>query len=184
MKVKFTAMKRHVFLFLSVIFAGFMTGCFFDPTIPDQSSYKPLSKLTVVDEAVARVYAAAPPFFGPSVLHTWFVVKSADSSQFNRWEVWVDVHEHTSVIYENKALYGPDEDFGLGCYVVAEEIGPEAEKVIQVLEESFKNYPYQDVYHYLPGPNCNTYTQWVLDQAAWDVALPEAALGKDYEAVK
>jgi hypothetical protein len=180
MKVKFTPMKRHIFLFLCTLFIGFMTGCFFDPTIPDQSAYKPLSTLTVSNEAVARVYAAAPPFFGPSVLHTWFVVKSADSDHFDRWEVWVDVHEHISVIYKNKTLYEPEEDFGLGCYVVAEQVGSEAERIIKVLEESFENYPYQSVYHYLPGPNCNTYTQWVLDQAAWNITLPDAALGKDY----
>jgi hypothetical protein len=97
--------------------------------------------------------------------------------------VWVDVHEHISVIYKNKNLYEPEEDFGLGCYVVAEQVGSGALKVIEVLEKSSENYPYQGVYHYLPGPNCNTYTQWVLDQAAWDVLLPDAALGKDYERI-
>lgn len=172
-------MKWPVCLFSCVLVVAGLTGCFFDPTLPDQRSYKPLSELSVTGEEVARVYAAAPPFFGPSILHTWLVVKPADSDHFDRWEVWVDVDEHTSVIHKN--MFEPEEEFGLGCYVVAQQTGPEARKVIEVLEESFQNYPYQGVYHYLPGPNCNTYTQWVLDQAAWNVTLPLAALGKDYE---
>ena len=156
-----------------------MTGCFFDPTIPDQKQYKPLSELAVSDQAVARVYAAAPPFLGPVVVHTWFVVKSANSEEFDRWEVWVDSNGYLSRVCKN--LYPPEGEFGLGCYVVAERIGPGAERVKEVLEASVRTYPYSQEFHYLAGPNCNTYAQWVLNQAGWDVELPDSAIGKEYE---
>ena len=50
--------------------------------------------------------------------------------------------------------------------------------MIQVIENSPDTYPYRDEYKSL-GPNCNTYTKWVISQfPAFPAALPRNALGK------
>ena len=51
-----------------------------------------------------------------------------------------------------------------------------------VLRASFEDYPF--VHHYsplpAPGPNSNTYIQWVLNEIGAEVSLPEHAYGKDF----
>lgn len=49
-------------------------------------------------------------------------------------------------------------------------------KLIQKIEETYLEYPYRNVYHYL-SPNSNTFAQWLLKQTGLDYRLPPLAFG-------
>jgi hypothetical protein len=154
------------------------TGCVNAIEIPDQSQFAPLEEMAELDEAVARVYVAPVHYLGNFATHTWFVVKEAGSHDFDRWEVSLHHGEPYGYIYKN--LREPEQHIGsYGVFVQAELIGEEAEPVVEFVENESPNYPCRDFYFFLPGPNCNTYGQWVLDNTGWDVDLPFTSLGKD-----
>jgi len=153
-----------------------LVGC---PLAPDQSQFDPLSTLSTEGEAVVRLYAAPIPDIELIATHPWFAVKPADSDTFHRWEVWQTAggpYGHVRL-----DLQSPTSDVGAGgTYILAEVIGAEAEPIVAFIEENSPDYVCQDVYAYFPGPNSNTYAQWVLNQTGWRVTLPWTAIGKAY----
>ncbi|MFA5864101.1 MAG: DUF3750 domain-containing protein [Phycisphaerae bacterium] len=167
-------------IFFPVLIA-FLSGCgFSDLWKPDQSGFEPLTSLASNGQAVARVYAAPLPVVGALFTHTWLAVKAPDVQTFDRWEVWIKKQGPYGFVQKN--LLPVERDLAGGSsYVVAELIGTEAEGVVSFVETRSPNYPYKDVYVAIPGPNSDTYTQWVLNSTRWDVQLPGTALGKDYQ---
>jgi hypothetical protein len=177
------AMGLGATVFYGVILFGVLvgvSGCFFvEFWVPDQEGYEPISKLSTSGEAVARVYATPIPPLGLLVVHTYLVVKPADSTVFDRWDCWSNYAEPNGHLRKN--LYDSEDDFGWGpSYIVAELIGPSAEGVVEFVANHSLDYPYREIYHYIPGPNCNTYPQWVLDSTGWSVELPSSAIGKEF----
>jgi len=159
---------------LSVLFAG----CYGDPPMPDQSQFKPLAELKHNGEAIVRLYGCPLPLAGDMGVHTWLVVKRADSARFDRWEGWVTAKPPLGYIWKNRV--GLTDDLGAGgTYVIAELIGPEAELIIDFIENETMNYPCKDFYRFIPGPNSNTYIQWIVEKTGWDAELPLAAIGRD-----
>ena len=63
-------------------------------------------------------------------------------------------------------------------FVIADLIGPQAEPVIEFLQNQVDDYPYNQLYKVVPGPNSSTFTQWVLDSTGWDIELPRVAVGR------
>ena len=148
--------------------------------IPDQSQFVSLDSLSGSGEALVRLYAA--PVLGTRnvAIHAWFIVKHADSTVFHRWEGW----EFSSEPYGYVGLdqVPLDYDLGTGDHVVAELRGTDAERVIAFIELQSPSYPCRNEYAWFPGPNSNTYVQWVLNGSGWNVDLSPAALGADYVA--
>ena len=167
--------------FCASLWAGgvaMIAGCMGNLPVPDQGRFAPLESLQSSGEAVVRLYAAPLPGIAAIAIHPWFVVKRADSTTFHRWEVV----ETSAGPYGHvrRDLQPPTADVGAGgAYVLAELIGPAAEPVVAFIEERSPAYPCRGCYLYVPGPNSNTYAQWVLDNSGWRVVLPPAALGKD-----
>ena len=163
------------------LFGGVMTmiaGCMGGTAVPDQDRFEPLESLRSSGEAVVRLYAAPLPGIAAIAIHPWFVVKRADSTTFHRWEVW----ETSAGPYGHVRRDSQPPTAGVGAggvYVLAELIGPAAEPVIACIEEQSPTYPCRGSYLYFPGPNSNTYAQWVLDSCGWDVVLPSTAIGRD-----
>jgi hypothetical protein len=152
-------------------------GCMSYDDIPDQSVFAPLEQLAQSDQAVARVYIAPTRGAGPFASHTWFVVKAADADTFDRWEVSIYCEGPYCHVQRNR--HEPEEYMTPGVYILAELVGEDAEEVVEIINRDAPRYPCRGIYCFLPGPNCNTFAQWLLDQAGWDVELPPTALGKD-----
>jgi len=155
-------------------------GCFVDDPMPDQTVFAPLSEVAESGLAMARVYAAPIPPIEPIAVHCWFVIKSADSQSIERWEVF----ETPTGTYGYVFLNGlePTADVGAGgTFVVAELTGPQADPIVEFIRSASPDYPCKDVYVVFPGPNSNSYVQWVLDNTSWDVTLPARAIGKAVE---
>lgn len=153
-------------------------GCFAEASIPDQEQFAPLSELETSGLAVARVYAAPIPRIESIAVHCWFVIKSADSQAFDRWEVF----ERNTGAYGHVFMNDRSPTAGVGAggtFVIAEVTGSEAEPIVEFIQTASPAYPCKDEYVLFPGPNSNSFAQWILDSTGWDVTLPSRAIGKD-----
>lgn len=120
--------------------------------------------------------------------HSWFVVNRLGS--ISRYEIIVDDNVDSfvrrdfcspwlgsSVTLSNREHYFKEELVG---YVTGDK-GSFVDGMVGKIVNSVNDYPYKKVYKYL-GPNCNTYTQWVLDSfPECNLRLPFNAFGKDYK---
>lgn len=152
-------------------------GCTSLIEVPDQSEFAPLEELAENQGPVARLYIAPTAGVGLFVTHAWFVVKEPDAHTFDRWEV--SLHSDEPYGYVRWNIREPEEYFGFDVFVLSELVGEEAREVVDFVNRESPVYPCRHFYLYYPGPNCNTYAQWVLDRTGWDVRLPPTALGKD-----
>jgi hypothetical protein len=149
-------------------------------TAPDQTDFAPLSQLTRSPEAIARLYAAPTPGFECIATHPWFAIKPANSTTFERWEVWPTPAPPYGHVRLDRI--DPDADVGTGAaWVVAELRGESASAVIDFIRTQSPTYPCRNEYAYFPGPNSNTYVAWVLDNTGWNVPLPPIAIGAQFD---
>ncbi len=120
-------------------------------------------------------------------IHTWFVFSDRQNN-VSRWEVWQKkspAQQRWGYIHCN--LFKPFQG------IVSNPIfrshywhssplhyweGELAIQLSQILVESSSLYPNRNKYLVWPGPNSNTYTQWILNQfsdKSWP--LPKRAIG-------
>ena len=60
-----------------------------------------------------------------------------------------------------------------------------AARMIYFLENKAKNYPFRNRYKKYPGPNSNTFIQWMLNKFDnCGFKLPRNALGKNWKGIK
>ena len=127
--------------------------------------------------------ARIPSIPGLIADHFWFVIdKQGDFNKKDRWEVWQNRDcGGESWCYLHKNLKAYSDNVGTGkSKKIQEWYGEEAERLIIQIENSVRNYPYQEKYRYWPGPNSNTYVQWILEKSKIDYMLGSSAIGKDY----
>ncbi|GKW40878.1 DUF3750 domain-containing protein [Pectobacterium parvum] len=120
---------------------------------------------------------------GAFAIHTWVAIKSKSDSEYTTYEMDDDPDipdEEENFFLVNKRR--PDQAwFGSKAFLIYEVNGPEAEHLIKTVKNAIDNYPYQNMYRSWPGPNCNTFTQYVIDHTPEIKAyLPSAAIGKTY----
>ena len=127
---------------------------------------------TVVDLLAARV-----PKVGMIAHHHWFVIRTLHSVE--RWEVW----QHANVRGESwghlhRNLLAPAQGVGNGgSWRVAEFRKDEATFLASRIADAPRDYPWCDLYRYWPGPNSNTFAQWVLGDL---YTLPWRGIGRRY----
>src|SRR3989344_245873 len=128
-------------------------------------------------------------------IHTWVVV--VDHGKVNRYDIWGYKHRcETSWGYLHLNLYKPwigvrklpsykstpgaRRFKGQIIYNLEGEEGSLAERVVIFLNTRAQTYPYINKYHYFPGPNSNTFTQWIIDKfPELEFRLPWTAIGKN-----
>lgn len=152
---------------------GFETGWSRDQTSSG------LLAATPRETAVIRVMAARTVRWrGIFAVHSWLVVKPADSDQFRRF----DVTGWGNPVRVNG--FPPDARwFGRDPEIVAALDGPAAAALIPRIEAAVASYPYDQYgdYRVWPGPNSNSFIAHVLAQVPeLDARLPGLAIGKDY----
>lgn len=147
-----------------------------------------------------RVYASAMPLPIPFVLHTWVVV--SDGSTTDRFDV-MGFHEDGSwerrgYVYKN--YHPPDAGcpvLALGTrrlwpdtlkwrrrvlYTLQGEEGSPVHGIWKLLRSAPEVYPYVHSFGLIFGPNCNTFTQWVLDKVSPGAyTLPWNGLGRNFK---
>lgn len=124
--------------------------------------------------------AKIPTIIGYIAVHYWFVI--INNSQIDRWEIWQTANLHKQSwghLYKN--LLQPEQGVGNGdSWLEYEWTGKNADLLIEIIENSPNNYQYNYLYRYWPGPNSNTYIQWVLNTANLNYFLSSHGIGKDY----
>lgn len=131
-------------------------------------------------ETQVQLRAAKIPFVGWLAVHYWYVILGTETA--HRWEVWQrrDVKPE-SWGHLHKNLLPPNAGVGNGASWLDQQWqGLEAQRLAEIIERSPQCYPHTHCYRYWPGPNSNTYVQWVLQQAQLDHLLSWKGVGKSY----
>lgn len=118
--------------------------------------------------------------------HPWFVINHR--GHFSRWEVrhfhgpsGDHLHHNAHPPFLGIEIVVSVPRFYWPAHLVQTWEGPEAERLIQVLETSPQLYPFAERYS-LRGPNSNTYARWVLDRAGLkEVELPPRSVGENFD---
>ncbi len=130
-------------------------------------------------EARVAVFAARTlGWKGVVAVHSWIVIKPAQSDHYTRYEVT----GFGAPIRVNGAA--PD-GYWIGARpeLVANIRGPLAAEAIPKIETAIRDYRYREYgsYRLWPGPNSNTFIATVLRAVPeLEVALPPEAIGKDF----
>ena len=127
--------------------------------------------------------ARIPNFAGIIADHYWLLVfHAAEDSQLqqcDRWEVWQHAHCNDSCWgHLHKNLLAPYQGVGNGpSQLIQQWIDDEAVSMIEKVESSPQTYPFINKYRYWPGPNSNTFAQWIVQGRA---TLGVRAIGRSF----
>ena len=129
---------------------------------------------------IVQLRAAKIPFIGAIAIHYWYVILQAN--QETRWEIWQKPDLYAdSWGHLHKNLMPINSGVGNGNSLLETVwTGEFAHKLAEILENSPDNYPHKYCYRYFPGPNSNTYAQWILNQAKSDYRLSIKGIGKHF----
>ncbi len=148
----------------------------------DRSSAGIAPDAALTPEAVVQVYAArAYGWRGAFGLHTWFAVKPAQATVWERFEVvGFGVDRGRRAVRAGPGV--PDGRwYGNIPTLLAELRGPSAEAAIVRIRSAAADYPYPNRYTVWPGPNSNTFIAYLARRVpALRLDLPANAIGKDY----
>jgi hypothetical protein len=118
-------------------------------------------------------------------VHVYFV--TIENNRINRYDVLYQKNNKNSYLYKNAGK--PFQAFRyIRCFkkrsknihFIKHITDSNAKKLIHVLEN--KEYPSKNKYFIFPGPNSNTYAQWIINQVPkLKVKLPMLAFGKNFK---
>lgn len=130
-----------------------------------------------------QLWAAKIPFLGWLAVHYWYVVHTGPRA--HRWEIWQRRQlKPESWGHLHKDLMAPQVGVGNGPgWLVQTWNGVWADRLGEIISNSHQTYPHSYCYRYWPGPNSNTYAQWVLTQAEINFDLGRRAVGRDYQPI-
>lgn len=116
--------------------------------------------------------------------HPWVALKQPGQS-WERWEVMC-CSKHPPLGTVRKHQESPDSDYGGGGGDVryhAVITGNRADEIIECVREAGPAYPHR--FHYLvwPGPNSNTFVDYLIRECDIGVELPASSVGKDYRGI-
>ncbi len=132
--------------------------------------------------AVIQVYGADVwGLRGKFAIHTWIATKTEGASYYQIYQVigWRLRSGRTVVSIEQGM---PDRPwFRSPPMLLYELTGAEAERLIPQVHQAVLDYPYGNAYTMWPGPNSNSFTQWVAERVPeLELRLPAKAIGKNW----
>ncbi|NKB99941.1 MAG: DUF3750 domain-containing protein [Pseudomonadales bacterium] len=132
--------------------------------------------------AVVQVYGADVwGVRGHFAIHTWIATKDVDENTYTIYQVigWRLRREGTAVSITKGS---PDRPWFRSSPLLLHELrGVEAEVLIPKISEAAKSYPYDREYVMWPGPNSNSFIEWIaLEVPELGLSLPAKAIGKNW----
>ena len=138
---------------------------------------------TKYKEAVIEVYAAdAFSWRGWFAVHTWIAVKPQNAAEYTVFEVvgW-RVKSGMPALREYKTATPDRHWYGARPDKILSIQGDKASRLIPQISEAVTRYPWTDVYTLFPGPNSNTFPEWIgLQIPELGLKLPFRAIGSGY----
>jgi hypothetical protein len=146
---------------------------------------------------VARHPVAVPPPGEPAALvgsaalihplndlarHPWVALRDRDGN-WERWEVMCCPEDGGEMGTVRRSSIDPLDDHGGGggdVRVHGVWRGAEAERIATCVRREAPAYPHRASYHAWPGPNSNTFIDWLIRRCSMHVDLPGPNIGKDY----
>ena len=127
--------------------------------------------------------AKLPGLPGVIADHYWFLVLrdalGSNDQICDRWEIWQRSKQNDDCWgHLHRNLLAPCQGVGNGpSRLIQDWLGDEALFLASKIESSPFTYPFIQKYRYWPGPNSNTFAQWIVkDQMVLDVR----AIGKGF----
>lgn len=137
---------------------------------------------TTTSQAVVQVYGA--PVYGwrgALADHTWIAVKPAAADAYTIYQVigW-RLRRGGSAVSVDEGI--PDRYwFGSAPVLFLDVRGTRAQRLIPRIQAASDDYPYAGEYSMWPGPNSNSYVQWIaLEVPDLGLELPWRAWGKNW----
>ena len=138
---------------------------------------------TTEKRAVIEVYAAdAFSWRGWFAVHTWIAVKPQDATEYTVYEVvgW-RVKSGLPALREYQTATPDRYWYGARPEKLLSIEGDKANQLIPQITAAVARYPWANEYTLFPGPNSNTFPQWVgLQVPELGLELPFRALGSGY----
>ncbi|WP_339720667.1 DUF3750 domain-containing protein [uncultured Paraglaciecola sp.] len=138
---------------------------------------------TTERNAVIEVYAAdAFSWRGWFAVHTWMAVKPQDATEYTVYEVvgW-RVKSGLPALREYQTATPDRYWYGAKPEKLLSIQGDKASALIPKISDAVARYPWANEYTLFPGPNSNTFPQWVgLQVPELGLTLPFRALGSGY----
>ena len=165
----------RVFVFFSLAFLSLsVTSVALSP-----DSLKPSQNL---EGAIIRIYGADVwGIRGRFAIHTWIATKSASEDEFTLHEIigWRLRRTDTALAISQGR---PDRPwFNSPAILLHEVTGDAAAKLIPEVQAAIHSYPYAKTYTMWPGPNSNSFTEWVgLSVPELKLDLPIKAIGSSW----
>ena len=119
---------------------------------------------TIVELRAAKI----PGWSGIVADHYWFLVltgvQNNNYETCDRWEIWQFAEQSDECWgHLHRNLLSPCEGVGNGpSRLIRRWYNEEALPIIENIESSPSEYPFNEHYVYWPGPNSNTFAQWVV----------------------
>lgn len=134
-------------------------------------------------EAIVQIYAAwAWSWRGAFAEHTWIATKKKFARNYRTYQIkgWLYIQERKSPLVIEDDI--PDRLWmGNVPRIIYQLRGDIAGQLIDKIETAVHNYPFRNTYRLWPGPNCNTFTAYIIRNIPeLTVDLPNTAIGKDY----
>ena len=132
---------------------------------------------------VELLAATIPGIPGIIADHYWLLIlrdcKVEPYLTCDRWEVWQHPYQNDSCWgHLHKNLLPPYQGVGNGfSRLVRQWLDEEALFIVRRIESSPSNYPFIEQYGYWPGPNSNTFAQWVVHD---QFKLGNRAIGRGF----
>jgi hypothetical protein len=135
------------------------------------------------DQAVVLVGSAAlPEPIDGLARHPWVALREPGASHWERWEVMC-CDRDTPLGTVRRTNIDPLSDHGGGGGDVRVHglfTGERAEPMIACVRREGPRYPDRHLYRAWPGPNSNTFVDYIARKCAIPVDLPSPSIGKDY----
>jgi len=132
--------------------------------------------------AVVQVYGANVwGVRGYFAIHTWIATRLAAESEFTIHQIigWKLRRNNTALTVSTGNPARPW--FGSPPLLLHEVTGNQANELIPEIRQAVHTYPYADTYTMWPGPNSNSFTEWVaLEVPELGFSLPAKAIGKSW----
>jgi len=130
--------------------------------------------------ASIRVYGANVwGFRGYFAIHTWIATRSANEQRYQIHQVigWRLRRTGSALVYHEG---DPDTPwFGNEAILLHELTGAAAEAAIPGVRDAISSYPFAQTYRMFPGPNSNSFTEWVAQEVPeLGLQLPAKAIGR------